>query len=67
MNLSAYPTLNTDYQRVVRNYPTLNPTLNPTLRNENLTKNIWKNGKNLGTIYLLTEDKYRVILEKFSE
>ena len=31
MNLSAYPTLTTEYQWVTRNYPTLNPTLNPTL------------------------------------
>ena len=31
MKLSAYPTLNTDYQRVARNYPTLHPTLEPTL------------------------------------
>ena len=49
MNLSAYPTLATDYQLVTRIYPalkpTLEPTLEPTLRNENLTKNIWKNGK----------------------
>ena len=31
MNLSAYPTLSTDYQGVARNYPTLHPTLEPTL------------------------------------
>ena len=31
MNLSAYPTLTTDYQLVTRNYPTLHPTLDPTL------------------------------------
>ena len=31
MNLSAYPTLTTDYQLVTRNYPTLHPTLEPTL------------------------------------
>ena len=27
MNLSAYPTLTTDFQTVVENYPTLEPTL----------------------------------------
>ena len=31
MNLSAYPTLNADYQGIARNYPTLHPTLEPTL------------------------------------
>ena len=31
MNLSAYPTPNTDYQAVAENYPTLEPTLHPTL------------------------------------
>ena len=31
MNLSAYPTLITEYQIVRRNYPTLHPTLEPTL------------------------------------
>ena len=31
MNLSAYPTLTTDYQQVTKNYPTLHPTLEPTL------------------------------------
>ena len=31
MYLSAYPTLTTDFQIVVENYPTLHPTLEPTL------------------------------------
>ena len=31
MNLSAYPTLTTEYQVLTENYPTLEPTLHPTL------------------------------------